>query len=428
MNPRPSSSTPAASAKAPTQPVFHTDGPLALFGGAPAFDDPQHVGRPNLGDRERFMERVGDILDRRWLTNNGPYVQAFERRVAEISGTRHCVAVCNGTVALEIMARATGMRGQVIVPSFTFVATAHALQWQEIQPVFCDVDPDTWCLDPERVEQLITPRTTGIVGVHLWGRPCDVEGLQAVADRHDLVLGYDAAHVFGCEFYGKPVGAFGKAAVFSFHATKVCNALEGGAIVTDDDELAERMRLMRNFGFEGRDNVVHIGSNGKLNEMSAAMGLTSIESMERFVEHNRQVYQAYAESLGGLPGLRVMEFDPRHRTNFHNVIVEVDGAIAGLDRDQLVRALEAENVLARRYFAPGTHAMEPYRSDQPLSEFVLPVTQHLCGRVLSLPTGEALSVEGARRIGDLVRAYLARAGEVPAALEQRDRRLAQRDA
>lgn len=428
MNPRPSSSIPTSPAPAPTQSVFRADGPLALFGGAPAFDDPQHVGRPNLGDRERFMERVGDILDRRWLTNNGPYVQAFERRVAEISGTRHCVAVCNGTVALEIMARATGMRGQVIVPSFTFVATAHALQWQEIQPVFCDVDPETWCLDPERVEQLITPRTTGIIGVHLWGRPCDVEGLQAVAERHDLVLGYDAAHVFGCEFYAKPVGAFGKAAVFSFHATKVCNALEGGAIVTDDDELAERMRLMRNFGFEGRDNVVHIGSNGKLNEMSAAMGLTSIESMDRFVEHNRQVYQAYAESLGGLPGLRVMEFDPAHRTNFHNVIVEVDGPAAGLDRDQLVRALEAENVLARRYFAPGTHAMEPYRSDQPLSEFVLPVTQHLCGRVLSLPTGEALSVEGARRIGELVRAYLARAGEVPAALEQRDRRLAQRDA
>ena len=156
------------------------------------------AGRPNLGDRERLMERIEDILDRRWFTNNGPYEQAFERRVQEYCGVGECVATCNGSVALEIMIRALGMTGEVIIPAYTFVATAHALQWQEIQPVFCDVDPQTHNLDPAQVEKLITPRTTGIIGVHLWGNPCDVEALEAIAERRGLTLAFDAAHAFGC--------------------------------------------------------------------------------------------------------------------------------------------------------------------------------------------------------------------------------------
>ena len=211
---------------------------LRIFGGTPAFSEKLHVGRPNIGNRGRLLERINDILDKRWLTNAGPYVQELEQRVAEIAGTRHCIAMCNGTVALEIAIRASGLRGEVIVPSMTFVATAHALQWQEITPVFCDIDPQTYNLDPHSVEKMITPRTTGIIGVHLFGRPCDIEALDRIARQHNLKLLYDAAHALGCSYHGRPIGSFGDAEMFSFHATKFLNTFEGGAIVTNDDGLA----------------------------------------------------------------------------------------------------------------------------------------------------------------------------------------------
>src|SRR5208282_3036705 len=179
---------------------------LAIFGKPPAFAEKMHVGRPNVGNREHLLARINDMLDRVWFTNNGPYVQEFEARIAQFVGVRHCVAMCNGTISLEIAIRATGLRGEVIVPSFTFVATAHALQWQEITPVFCDIDPRTHLIDPAQVQRLITPRTTGIVGVHTWGNPCDVEALSQIAARRNLTLLFDAAHAFGCSYRGKMIG------------------------------------------------------------------------------------------------------------------------------------------------------------------------------------------------------------------------------
>src|SRR5467141_1084588 len=171
---------------------------LAIFGKPSAFAEKVHVGRPNIGNRERLLGRINDMLDRNWLTNDGPYVQQFEKQIAEFVGVRHCVAMCNGTVALEIAIRALGLAGEVIVPSFTFVATAHALQWQEITPVFCDIDPVTHTIDPRQVERLITPRTTGIIGVHVWGNACNVEALAEIAARRNLKLLFDAAHAFSC--------------------------------------------------------------------------------------------------------------------------------------------------------------------------------------------------------------------------------------
>src|SRR6185312_10178031 len=233
----------------------------------------------------------------RWLTNDGPLVQDFESRVAQAVGVRHCVAMCNATIALEIAIRALGLKGEVIVPSFTFVATAHALQWQEITPVFCDIDPETCNIDPARVSELITPRTTGIIGVHLWGRPCNTQALVEIARERGLRLLYDASHAFGCSHRGRMIGSFGDAEVFSFHATKFINTLEGGAILTRSDELAEKARLMRNFGFVNYDKVTHVGTNGKMNEMSGAMGLTSLEDMAHFIEVNKANYRAYREGL-----------------------------------------------------------------------------------------------------------------------------------
>jgi len=380
---------------------------LALFGGAPAFEEKLHVGRPNIGDRERLRERLEDILDRRWLTNDGPYVQEFEREIAQRLGVRQCVAMCNATVALEIAIRALELDGEVIVPSFTHVATAHALQWQAITPVFCDIAPGTHTIDASRVEAMITPRTTGILGVHVWGRPCDVEALSVIAERRRLKLLFDAAHAFGCSYRGRMLGNFGHAEVLSFHATKFCNAFEGGAVTTNDTALAEKMRLMRNFGFSDYDHVSYIGTNGKMSEISAAMGLTSLESLDALIATNLRNYRQYVRELRDVPGIVPIEYDERERANFQYVVVEVDERSTGVRRDEIQKILWAENVMARRYFYPGCHRMEPYRSYFPHAGLLLPDTESLVERVLALPTGTAVSPRDIDAVCQIIRLAVA---------------------
>lgn len=403
------------------------DGPLdqlAIFGGAPAFAEPIHIGRPNIGDRARLLARINDMLDRRWLSNGGPFVAELEERIRAMTGARHCIAMCNATIALEIAIRALGLSGEVILPSFTFVATAHALQWQQVTPIFADIDPETHTLDPRQVERLITPRTTGIIGVHLWGRGCDVDGLRAVARRRRLKLLFDAAHAFGCTHGGRPIGGFGNAEVFSFHATKFVNSFEGGAVVTNDDGLARRIRLMKNFGFRGYDDVCYIGINGKMTEASAAMGLTSLESIDDFIAANRANYLRYRERLAGVPGLRLREYDERERNTYQYIVLELDPDRAAIARDRLLDVLRAEGILARRYFYPGAHRMEPYRSLFPQAGLVLPHTLRLCERVFCLPTGTAVDTATVDAVSDVVRFTLARAGEIGERLDGRQREVA----
>ncbi len=365
--------------------------PSAKEAGQPAFAAPLYVGRPNLGDKERFLARVSEMFDRNWLTNAGPFVQEFELRIAEKVGVKHCIAMCNATVALEIAIRAAALKGEVIVPAFTFVATAHALQWQEITPVFCDIDPRTHNINPDRVEELITPKTSGIIGVHLWGRPCNVEALAEIAERRKLKLIFDAAHAFACGHDGKMIGGFGLAEVFSFHATKFFNTFEGGAIVTNSDTLATQIRLMKNFGFAGYDNVIYIGTNGKMTEICAAMGLTNLDSLDDFIAVNRRNYEAYRLALGAIPGLSLIRYDESEKCNYHYIVLEVDEVKTGVSRDNLVELLHSENILARRYFYPGCHRMEPYRSYYPHAGLLLPETEKLARRVLLLPTGISVS-------------------------------------
>ena len=376
---------------------------LAIFGGSPAFAEKLHVGRPNIGNRERLLARINDLLDRRWLTNDGPYVQQLEKELADFLGVKHCIAMCNATVALEITIRAAGLSGEVIIPSFTFIATAHALQWQKITPVFCDIDPRDHMIDPRRVEELITPRTSGIIGVHLWGQPCDTDALAEIANRHKLRLMFDAAHGLACSHNGRMLGSFGDAEVFSFHATKFFNTFEGGAVTTNDDELAARIRLMKNFGFSGYDNVIYIGINGKMSELSAVMGLTGLESLDDFVSVNRRNYQQYQTEMASVPGVKMLSFDEREQSNYQYIVLEIDESITGVSRDQLLKILWAENVIARRYFYPGCHRMEPYRSYFPQARLLLPETEKLVKRVLVLPTGTAVRVEQIAAIGQVMR-------------------------
>ena len=385
---------------------------LAILGESPSFEDALHVGRPNIGNRQKFDERVSDILDRRWLTNDGIYAKEFEQRIAEFVGVEHCVAVCNATVALEIAIRALGLNGEVIVPSFTFIATAHALQWQEITPVFCDIDPQTYNLDPRKVEAMITPRTSGIIGVHVYGRPCNVDALAEIAERHKFKLLFDSAHAFGCSRDGRMIGGFGDAEVFSFHATKFLNSLEGGAVVTNDDELAEKVRLMKNFGFTWYDRVDYIGTNGKMNEISAAMGLANLESIDEFIAVNFHNYKLYERELAGIPGIQLIKYDENERCNYQYIVLKIDDGVTGISRDQLVEILHGENVLARKYFYPGCHEMEPYRSFFPHSGLLLPETEKLTQNVMCLPTGTGVNEEQIRIICQIIRLVVENEAEV----------------
>lgn len=390
---------------------------LAVFGAEPAFSEKIHVGRPNIGDKEIFINRVKDIIDRKWLTNDGHYVKEFERKISELCGVEHCIAMCNGTLSLENTIRAAGLRGEVIVPSFTFIGTANALQWQEITPVFCDIDPRTYTIDPAAIEKMITPKTTGIIGVHLWGRICDVEALQQVADRNGLTLIFDAAHAFGCTYRDKYAGNFGRAEVFSFHATKFINTLEGGAVVTNDDELAKKIRLMKNFGFTGYDSVEYLGVNGKMNEISAAMGLTSLESLSAFIDVNRKNYLQYRTELSGLPGVSIISYDADEKSNYQYVILEINEKITRISRDRFVGALHAENVLARRYFYPGCHRMEPYKSLFPHAGLLLPETERISERVVALPTGTSMNAEKIKTICNLIKLIIKHGPDVACAYQ-----------
>lgn len=386
---------------------------LAIFGGSPAFQEKLHIGRPNIGNRERLLERINDLLDRKWLSNNGLYVQEFEKRLADFIGVKHCIAMCNGTVALEIVIRATGLTGEVIVPSFTFIATAHALQWQEITPIFCDIDPQTHNIDPRQVERLITPRTTGIIGVHVWGRSCNVEALTDIAQAHNLKLLFDASHAVGSSYKDRMIGNFGEAEVFSFHATKFLNTFEGGAVVTNNDELAEKIRLMKNFGFgSGYDNVVYIGTNGKMNEVSAAMGVTGLESITDFIAVNYQNYKQYKAELENIPGIKLITYDETGRNNYQYIILEVNEQESGISRDELVQILHSENIMARRYFYPGCHQMEPYRSYLSNANLLLPETEKLTQKVMSLPTGTAITKEDISKICQIIQLCVKESGEI----------------
>jgi dTDP-4-amino-4,6-dideoxygalactose transaminase len=397
--------SPLDATPAPVQSVkqLRTAGDLAVNGAPPLFSQPLHVGRPNIGSHERFLGYAREILERQWLSNNGPLVQQFEQDIAAYLGVRHCVAMCNGTIALEIAIRALELKGEVIVPSYTFVATAHALQWQEITPVFADIDPATHNLDPDAVRRMITPRTTGILGVHLWGRASPVEALQDIADEHGLGLMFDASHGFGCTHRGRLLGGFGRCEVFSFHATKFFNTFEGGAVVTNDDELAEKMRLMRNFGFQGYDNVIYPGTNGKMTEISAAMGLTNLAEIDAFMVANRRNYATYREGVAAIPGLHLLEYDETERNNYQYIVVEVGDSFP-VARDRIIEVLHAENVLARKYFWPGCHNMQPYRACYPHAGLVLPNTVAVAERVVVLPTGSSLGEREIVRIVGLFRA------------------------
>lgn len=391
----------------------------AVCGGSPRLSHPRYVGTPTIPERAMLHARLDEMLDAKRLTNDGPFVKDLEKRLSDLNGGVEVVAVCNATIGLQLLMRALGVSGEVIIPSFTFIATAHACLWEGLDPVFVDVDPVTHVIDPGQVAERLTERTAAIVGVHLWGRMCPVGELERLARGHGVPLVFDAAHALGCTYRGLPMGRLGTASVVSFHATKFIQSLEGGAILTPDRQIAERLRLMRNFGFTGYDSVAAIGTNAKLDEFSAAMGLGSLEGIDALIARNRANRAAYRKALDGIPGLTLYEYDESEANNYQYLIVSVDPNVSPFTRDEIVAILHAENVIARRYFAPGCHRSPPYTTMPGTVRGPLPVTERLAETLFAMPTGSGVDSDDIGVIGEVLREALQYSGEVCQALRER---------
>lgn len=351
--------------------------------------------------QEVFLRRVTKILDSHRFTNNGPFVEELEESVATNLNVSSCIAVSNATQGLQLLMTALGLTGEVIVPSWTFIATPHAARMAGLKIRFVDVNPTTHTIDIDHLSRLIHPDTAAVIGVHLFGQPCDIPALKELTSRFEVPLIFDAAHALGVRTSLGSIGSFGSAEVFSLHATKFVHGFEGGLITTDDNNLADELRLLRNFGFTHHDHVERIGTNAKLSEIHAAMALTQFETIELLRETNRARFTTFASTIDQIPGLTL--FQPTAETrNDQYVVVDVDAATTNISRDDLISVLEAEGVLARRYFAPGCHRQIPYVLEQPGAGRWLPETNRLAERTLVLPTGPNLSINDVELIGDIL--------------------------
>jgi dTDP-4-amino-4,6-dideoxygalactose transaminase len=374
---------------------------LVIFGGKSVLSETLHVGRPNKGEHEYFIQLATDILERQWLTNDGPVVRQFEGAVACFLDVKHCIAVCNATTGLQLLFHALELRGEIIMPAFTFVATPHAASWIGLKPVFCDVDECDHNLNPVEVEKLITPETSAILGVHLWGNPCKIDELSEIAARHDLKVIFDAAQAFGASYGNKMIGNFGEAEVFSFHATKMIHAFEGGIISTNNSKLADKLRKMRNFGFSESGVVESLGTNAKLPEMSAAMGLVMLEQLERLGKIATANHQEYAEHLAGIPGIKLID-------GYQYIVIVINQQETGISRDELADILIHENVQVKKYFSPGCDCLYPYNN----RNYQLLVTRQLCEQCLVLPSSENVNNKHIKIITDIIRLVIKFAPEV----------------
>jgi dTDP-4-amino-4,6-dideoxygalactose transaminase len=354
----------------------------AICGGQPAFSGLVPIVRPVLPGFEELSGGVHEILQSGMATK-GKHLRAFEEMVARHLGVKHAVGVSSCTSGLILTYKGLGLTGEVVVPSFTFMATVGAMVWCGLKPVFADVDPGTTDLIPEAAEAAITPRTSAIVAVHNFGNPADIPGLETLARSHGLKLVFDAAHGFGALYRGKPVGPQGNAQVFSMSPTKLLITGEGGLVATDDDELASRIRIGREYGNSGRYDSAFAGLNARLAEFNALMGVYSLQRLEEAARSRNRSVQLYHRELGKLPGIGFQEVCEGDRCSYKDFSITVDAGLFGLTRDDLARALEAENVDTRTYYDPPVHRQSAYARYHDGRS--LPHTDWLAANSLSLP-------------------------------------------
>lgn len=366
------------------------------------FDEPLYITRPLLPDRKEVYHKIDEIWDSQWLTNDGAQHNELETKIQEYLGVPNISLFANGTLALQLACQALRLTGEVITTPFTFPATPHVLFWNNVKPVFCDIDYGTFNLAPSCIESLITPQTTAIMPVHLFGYPCDVDNIQKIADRYGLRVIYDAAHCFGVQINNKPIGNFGDISMFSFHATKMFHSVEGGALTYKDQSLKERLELARNFGFKGLESVIVPGINAKLSELHAAIGLLTLDLIDKESQRRKALTFVYRERLSTIPGISFREDIPGVKHSYYTFVIRIDSEGFGITRDDVYDRLKEYNIFTRKYFYPLCSQFPCYKHYPSSSSSNLPVAEKTSKQVLCLPLYGGLNEEDIHRICDIL--------------------------
>jgi len=368
------------------------------------FEQNIYVTRPVLPKLEEVTDKLQDIWMSKWLTNNGPQHLMLEEDLTEFLKVPYVSLFNNGTIALIVACQSLRLQGDVITTPFTFAATPHVLSWNNINPIFCDVDEETMNIDADKIESMITPHTSAILAVHVFGTPCNVEKIQEVADRYGLRVVYDAAHAFGVEIDGKGIGNFGDISMFSFHATKLYHTVEGGALVHGNKDLKQRIDLLKNFGIKNEDEVVMPGINGKLDEIRAAIGRIMLKYVDAEQDKRRRLHAVYNEELGDVAGIKLMpNCGENVKRNYQYYVIRIDEEVFGKSRDDVYDELKKYNVYARKYFHPLCSEFTCYRQLNSSRVENLPVANVIGKQVLSLPMYGDLTADDVKKICAIIK-------------------------
>ena len=360
------------------------------------------VTTPLMPDLGEFSQMLKDIWESRWITNNGQFHQQLEEALCAYLKVPYVSLFTNGTLPLLTALQALRVSGEVITTPYTFVATTHSIWWNGLKPVFVDIDPSNCGMDPDRIEAAITPRTTAIMPVHCYGKPCDIVRIQQIADKYGLKVIYDAAHCFGVEVNGKSILEYGDISTLSFHATKVFNTVEGGAMVMHDAATKQRIDYLKNFGFESETEVIAPGINSKLDEMRAIYGLLNLRQVDDAIEARHRVAIHYREALRPVQGIRFFDDMPGVRHNYSYFPIFVDAEEYGMTRDELFFKLREHNIMSRRYFYPLISTFSTYRGLPSATTENLPNATRIANEVICLPMHHELSEEDVDRVLEIV--------------------------
>lgn len=365
------------------------------------FENPIYVTRPLLPSKDVINSRIEKIIDSKWLTNNGAFHQRLENELKEFLDVDNITLFSNGTLALLLGLRSLDLTGEVITTPFTFPATLEALDWNGLTPVFCDIEPETFNIDAQKIEALITEKTTAILAVHVFGNPCDVETIQEIANRYNLKVIYDGAHAFNTRFKGRPITAYGDMTMLSFHATKLFNTIEGGALICKNSSLKKQLDLLKNFGIAEEGKVVLSGLNAKLNEVQAAFGLEVLKCVKEEQVRRQTIKKMYEQCLNNIPGVRVITNLEGEQSSYQYFVIEINEEKYGKSRDFIYEEFKKYNVFTRKYFDPLCSDFEWYKDNKSTRKENLPVAHTIIQRVLSLPYYGELALEEVKVICDL---------------------------
>ena len=366
-------------------------------------EEPVFVTRPKMPSLEAYEKQLRDIWNSKWLTNNGPFHQEFEKKLCEYLGVEYLNLFTNGTIALLVALQALRINsGQVITTPFTFPASAHVLHWNRVQPVFCDIHPETYNIDPDKIEHLITPDTKAILGVHVYGNPCDVEPIQSIADRHGLHIIYDAAHAFGVKINGRSILEYGDLSAMSFHATKLFTSIEGGALISRTKAQADRIYFLKNFGIAGEETVIGPGINGKMNEFQAAFGLLELDLVDQEILARKELTRLYRQRLADVPGITYMQEMSGVTHNYSYFPICVDPVQYGCTRDQLHAVFRACNIITRKYFYPLCSSYPCYSAYPSSEKRNLETAYRVSSQILCLPLYGELATHIVEKIGQII--------------------------